>query len=341
MKRLLFVVCLSAGTTALCRAAPKWTDAEKRAEMFPVQTYFVGFVQENIGGDEPLAEVIERAKKNALAEMTGSIRANVRSVSAHRRSEVNYETNDEYTRNITLTADLEVVGAHTDYWHNKRRDEVYAIAYAERQKLGAYYRQLMMRRLNAAEDAVDIAEQHLRADSKGEAFRSYGKAKQEFKEAEQAQTLAAIVTQGGMTLGTDGFSDLRRRLASLNRELGQNFAVYIHSPNAAPAYDGVVAIIKKAFAEQGGALTYNRDEADYLLSIGGATRELGGAGQRIVYAEAEMEAELTDQKTGKVIYSSHSVKKSGHTSFALAGAEALKTAAETIAADLARYFADQ
>ncbi len=173
--------------------APAWIKYEKRATMFPSNSYILGFSSEINYYDLDVNELIDRCKENAKNELTESVKVSIKSVTVSGISNVNtgidQETYEYVKQSSVSFSNLDLAGLTTQHYYDKKEKVAYAITYAKRVEVINFYKQKISNGIRDLEVKKQFAEDMLKADMQEKALQSYFKCLTLFRDVEEAQSV--------------------------------------------------------------------------------------------------------------------------------------------------------
>ena len=122
---------------------PAWTDYYKRQNMYPEDQFLVGFVSGVNTNDEEagkLKSVYEAMAKDKLIQM---IQVEIETNNSLNISNVNGKSGEEFLSKSVSFSKANVSGLNTQSFYDRKKKEVFAIAYANKKELAFYYRNII------------------------------------------------------------------------------------------------------------------------------------------------------------------------------------------------------
>ncbi len=155
-------MCLLGASTLYAQNMPDWVDSDIRAMQYPATKYLVGYAVGNPNGNEDISRATERIKNAAQSNLLESIRVNMesntRSAVAAENINGQYYENESFLNATSKKSVAEIVGMKTESYYDKKAKTVYAFAYAKRDDVVAYHKNLISNNLSQAEGLLNTAQ---------------------------------------------------------------------------------------------------------------------------------------------------------------------------------------
>jgi disulfide oxidoreductase YuzD len=346
IKAAIFAIgaaCAMCNAAAAQGSAPDWIDANVRRMKFPIAEYVIGYAEISVPPNDSAESNTAIVRKNAMADLVGNMRSNVKTQSAMQTTEdTNYNVQTTFASSAAISSELEITNVQTEHYADSRQGILYAIAYAKRSDLAAYYQMQILLNLGSAQTMLQTAADLDGSGSKIQARKFCLKAKEHLTKTKEAREISAIAAPQ-----TTENPDIEKQYANLLlltetlwQSLLQNISVYVESSEdllgkpASIAADKVKAGLS---AVEWCTFAMNMEDADYALTITAEARQLSGQ-SKIVFCMANITAALVDLRSRKSIYNGVWEEKSGHISFENAGRDALTKAADKAAKEIINHF---
>ena len=197
LKLVFCTMCLLYAGTLFAQNVPDWMDSDIRAMQYPSKKYLVGYASGNINGNEDIGKGTERIKNAAQSNLLESIRVNMKSNtrSAITAENVNgqYYENEAFVNATEKKSVAEIVGMKTESYYDKKSKTVYAFAYAKRDEVIAYHKNLLMSNLSQAEGLLNTAQKLATQKDRSAAREECAKALAVFEKINESQSLLLAV----------------------------------------------------------------------------------------------------------------------------------------------------
>jgi hypothetical protein len=310
-------------------------DVQSRERDYPQHAYITGFAMDNLLPKETQEQAAARLKTAALGALAENIRVRIAATTiattvSDNRPHAYYEA-ETFIKEIATAADAEMVGVKTETHYNKRKNMLYAFAYADRRELIKYYTATIASDMQQIQGLVNMGAQWEQQHEKA-------KARKQYKDAEALLVKTAKAIDVSRALGASPSDDTWQ---ILYREVVQALArlellVYVNDSEElfGKPCDIVANKLKAELAQHGYQFTDDAARADFTLNIDATTRKIGNANDVIVFCYADVVVEWVDDYARKSIYKEEFSHKGGSTTFDRAGLEAMEEAASDIAATL-------
>lgn len=174
--------------TALAQK-PAWTDYYKRQSMYPEDQFLVGFVSGVNTNDEEagkLKSVYEAMAKDKLIQM---IQVEIETNNSLNISNVNGQSDEEFLSKSVSFSKANVSGLNTQSFYDRKKKEVFAIAYANKKELAFYYRNIIKSGQEDIEQKLTEGQQYVKKDDKENALKSFYEAMPVLMKIDEARTL--------------------------------------------------------------------------------------------------------------------------------------------------------
>lgn len=172
---------------------PDWVSFEQRKSLYPAEEFFKGFSLTDVGKSDNLGESLERAKENAISNLSNSVQVTVESISTLNTLEVNDELKQEFKENIASFSRVDLAGINTQTYHDKRKDRVYAFAFVKKDDLADYYLKQVSLKKNEIASKIEMADDFASSGQRGKALKSYFECKPLFTEIKEAQSMIILL----------------------------------------------------------------------------------------------------------------------------------------------------
>jgi hypothetical protein len=189
IKKLLIATLLFVGVANLTAQKPAWTDYYNRVEMFPENEYLVGFISGvNTKDDDPgkLKMQYETLAKDKLAQ---SIQVQIESNTSLNISNQNGKSDEEFLSKSISFSKANVAGLVTKSYYDRKKKEVFAIAYANKKELIFYYRNLIKSGIQKIKQKLNEGKEYAESGRKEPALKSYYEAMPYLTSIDEARAL--------------------------------------------------------------------------------------------------------------------------------------------------------
>ncbi len=187
--RILVAVFMFGAILNTIAQKPAWTDYYNRSEMFPDNEYLIGFMSgENTNDEEPgkLKSKFEILAKNKLIQ---SIQVQVESNTSLNISNVNGKSDEELLSKSVSFSRVNVSGLVTKSYYDRKKKEVYAIAFANKKELLHYYRNLIKSGIQNVRQKLGEGKKYAKSGKKESALKSYYEAMPYLTSIDEARVL--------------------------------------------------------------------------------------------------------------------------------------------------------
>lgn len=151
---------------------PDWVAKDFRNANYPEHSYLKGYVEiTDINKkyiDEEMKQVVDAAKAN----LTQSVKVQVKSVSTSNVSDYNGQIDDYFNQKTTSSSDLQLIGLQTESFYDKKTKKGYGLAYVNKNRMVEYYRSEIGKNVS---DITNIMDQSAGMQTKGDIKQAFKK----------------------------------------------------------------------------------------------------------------------------------------------------------------------
>ncbi len=151
---------------------PEWISKDFRNSNYPEHSFLKGYVEiidiNKKYIDEEMKQVVDAAKAN----LTQSVKVQVKSVSTSNVSDYNGQIDDYFNQKTTSSSDLQLIGLQTDSYYDKKTKKGYGFAYVNKNRMVEYYRSEIGKNVS---DITNIMDQSSGMQSKGDIKQAFKK----------------------------------------------------------------------------------------------------------------------------------------------------------------------
>ena len=322
------------------QTAPMWLDSDMRRLAYPDSTYFTGYVEGNLIGNERIDVATQRLKDAARVEALSTIRVQVKNTTSnHAMSEALYTSGGtfrqsmrEFATHTTTSVDVNIPGVLVDSWYNPDTKTIVAFAYLEKKSLVKQLENQIAVILDDVQLSLFRAKQLLTTGQKLEARNTAQTVMLQYMQLDELQKLLlavdANVTTETLRLPTS--YALQQQLETLLASLanGLNICIMMDATIFNAEYTDLLFELQGGLSPLGCTFLTDSWLADWVVKIEAYVRDYkhSNAGNYSAYfAYVDLKLTITNGKTGQCVYSNLFSEKGGHfTDFAHAAREAYK-----------------
>jgi hypothetical protein len=293
--------------------SPCWRNETCRLNSYPENEWYLGFAEDTLGYKANITESRSMLEQQARSKMAEGIRMDVSSrTETKTRSELRSgngfgsETiNRIFAGTIKITAEVELVNAFTDSYHDSNGKKLYAFAAVKKSDLAAYYAQMIELNLSEAMHGIALSKQLIELGKRNEALIKLSEAKRNVEATAQHKVLL---------LAVDAKTGIEHSQGERANELLKEIAIVQADAAVRIAKDAMVVFVagtesilqKKAniivpglqaiLYDNDVRTTENQEESGYILKIDANVCNLR-ADNNFHYANACVKVVLTNAKT--------------------------------------------
>lgn len=172
-KKISLVIIIFGFSILLFGQNPAWTDYYNRQNMYPENEFLVGFVSgmdilEN--NAEKQKSVYESMAKDRLVQ---SIQVEIETNTSMSIANVNGSSDEEFLSKSISFSKANVNGLSIKSYYDRKKKEVYAIAFVNRKELAYYYYNLINTGENDIEQKLKEGRQYIKKGDKENALKSF------------------------------------------------------------------------------------------------------------------------------------------------------------------------
>jgi hypothetical protein len=168
---------------------PSWTDYYKRQEIYPEKEFLMGFISGINSSDKDAAKLKSTYETLAKDKLIQSIQVEIESNNSLNISNVNGKSDEEFLSKSVSFSSANVSGLTTKSFYDRKKKEVFAIAYVNRKELAFYYRNLIKSGKENIEQKLAEGRQYAKKNDKENALRSFYEAMPSLNNIDEARVL--------------------------------------------------------------------------------------------------------------------------------------------------------
>lgn len=346
-----FALILLYVSLPLAAQTPDWYEAASRKVHYPPEAWYTGFVVGEQQKGEAIEDAYERMKNVARAELVASIRTSVQQdVSMHTQSDqrqtaegFDEQIQETYVTDTRITSGIsDIPGLKIETW-SKKDGTIYAFASIRRVSLGNQLIKRLTFSLTKAEDILEQTEQLAEEGKKVEALQMLQKGSQLLHEAEDAQSLLAVVDESAdeEMLQHAWLQTLQKRCNVLTAQLKNSVTVYLECnvDLFGEQLSAVEGDIRGELSQLNIAFVTSPEQSDWTIYVTAEAREynsrqFGTITSYTAYVNATVAVEKT--KSAQRIYETHMDAEKGTStvSYSVAAREAYRQLSPKIAKEI-------
>lgn len=328
---MIFFFMLAAANTSAQK--PEWiTDYNNYLK----GQYLTGFATNE--GNET-SDFIKDLKASAKSELIESIKVSIASAKELHKSESAGVFSEDFTSVTSTFANAEISGLKTEYYYDKAAKTGYALAYADKNEVKAYYKANISLLIQKIETSIANAQQFETNGNKGKAKKTFEEILPIFDELNFSQSLLiAIGSDDADSFQYQKMLVLKSNVMQAISRLQTAIIVFVKSKetNFGQSVNILAPKLKAELSAHGCSFTPTLQNADWTLTINASTRE-GNSVDGLCFSFLDAEISLVENRTGKEIYSNNFTNlKGGALDYNTAGRKAYETGLKQITDEIVK-----
>lgn len=188
-KKISFSLIFIVFSLTLFAQQPSWTDYYKRQNMYPENEFLMGFVSGINTTDEESGKLKSIYESLAKDKLIQSIQVEIESNNSLNISNVNGKSDEEFLSKSVSFSSANVSGLSTQSFYNRKKKEVFAIAYVNRKELAFFYRNLIKSGQENIKQKLVEGRHYIKKNDKENALRSFYEAMPSLNSIDEARVL--------------------------------------------------------------------------------------------------------------------------------------------------------
>ena len=215
MKRFFSLAIILLISISAFTQKPGWTDYYKRQNMYPEKEFIVGFVSGTNANNEDAAKLKSTYESLAKDKVIQSIQVEIESNNSLNISNINGKSEEEFLSKSVSISKANVNGLNTQSYYDKRRKEVFAIAFVNKKELAYYYRNIIKSSIEDIEQKLTEGRKYVKKENKENALKSFYEAMPLLNNIDEARVLLIALSRK-MYADVDGDKINRIKLELIN-----------------------------------------------------------------------------------------------------------------------------
>lgn len=187
-KLILFLLVTVFGVE-LYAQKPDWTDYYKRQQMYPESEYLVGFISGFNKNDEESGDIKLKYEMLAKDKLVQSIQVAIETNNSLDISNINGKSDEAFLSKSVSFSKANVNGLKAYSYYDRKKKEVFAIAFANKKELAFYYRNLISSGKTEIKQKLSEGKKYAEKENKEDALRSFYEAMPILKNVDEARVL--------------------------------------------------------------------------------------------------------------------------------------------------------
>lgn len=314
---ILLTVFLISIKTINSQSEPSWMIEGLRATQYPSSIYITGSAQDGINRNETVAEVTERVKNIARANLSEGILASIKSVSDSYSQSImvgdKESFKESFVSEIKVSTSLEINGIRVESY--VKNNIIYGFAYANKYEIIGYFKSNLNMQVQQIKGFIITAKELEGNNEKSKAKTEFNKSLPIFEDIKNAQgVLSALdenITDEHLKMQTT--MELYNDVVQANARLAQGIFIFINSDEA--LFDEKTSSLenhlKAILADNGCCFTPDEAIADWKINIVASSREHNYT-NKIYFSYVDAEVKLFKASSDKQVYENEFTQKGGH-----------------------------
>ena len=168
---------------------PAWADYYKRQQRYPDNEFLVGFVSGINNNDEDAGKLKTVYESMAKDKLIQGIQVEIESNNSLNVSNTNGKSGEEFLSKSVSFSKANVSGLNTQSFYDRKKKEVYAIAFVNKKELAYYYHNLIQSGIENIEQKLTEGRKYAKKGNKEEALRSFYEAMPYLNKIDEARVL--------------------------------------------------------------------------------------------------------------------------------------------------------
>ncbi|NQU31764.1 MAG: hypothetical protein HQ521_00880 [Bacteroidetes bacterium] len=188
-RKIYFIFILLGISLAILAQKPAWTEYNSRIEMYPENEFLVGFVSGVNTTDEEQGKLKTIYETIAKDKVIQSIQVEIESNNSLNISNVNGKSGEEFLSKSVSFSKANVAGLITQSYYDRKKKEVFAIAFVNKKELAFYYRNIIKASKEDVEQKLREGREYAKKGKKELALKSYYEAMPLLMNVDEARAL--------------------------------------------------------------------------------------------------------------------------------------------------------
>lgn len=188
-QKIILFLLVTIFSVELYAQKPDWTDYYKRQEMYPLSEYLVGFISGINTNEEDAGDLKVKYEMLAKDKLIQSIQVEIETNNSLDISNVNGKSDEAFLSKSVTFSKANVNGLKAYSYYDRKKKEVYAIAYANKKELTFYYRNLISSGKTEIKQKLNEGKKYSEKGNKEDALRSFYEAMPILKNIDEARVL--------------------------------------------------------------------------------------------------------------------------------------------------------
>ncbi|MFK5854699.1 MAG: hypothetical protein QM503_01125, partial [Bacteroidota bacterium] len=188
-KKFISVVLMMSFSFVLLAQKPSWTDYYKRQNMYPENEFLVGFISGINTNDKDAGELKSVYESLAKDKLVQSIQVEIETNNSLSISNKNGKSDEEFLSKSISFSKANINGLTTKSYYDRKKKEVYAIAFVNKKDLTFFYRNIIKSAQEDIEQKLVEGKRYVKKGDKENALKSFYEAMPYLLKIDEARTL--------------------------------------------------------------------------------------------------------------------------------------------------------
>ncbi len=224
MKRIATILCLTVFIHSLMAQSPEWIQKQQRNLKFPNSNYLTGYAENKNQQGEAEDVFLQKMKSYAQTDLVQGVQTTIESASTLNTREENSNFSQLFMLSSVSSSGMTIAGLAFETHYDKKAKTGYALAYADRGKVIANYKNKLSQLKTQCNQKLEQAKAAF--GNSAAQLKQLNSCLPLFREAEEAQSLLYAlnpsITESEMML--TAFSQLKTEVETLKAKLQTNVA---------------------------------------------------------------------------------------------------------------------
>lgn len=189
MKKTLLITIAFLFSVAAMAQKPEWADYYKRQQMYPDNEFLVGFISGTNNEDKDAAKLKTTYETMAKDKLIQGIQVEIESNNKMLITNENGKSSEEFLSKSVSFSKANVSGLNTQSFYDRKKKEVYAIAFVNKKELAYYYFNQIESGKGQIEQKLAEGRKYAKKGNKEEALRSFYEAMPFLNKIDEARVL--------------------------------------------------------------------------------------------------------------------------------------------------------
>ncbi len=188
-RKIFFVVAILCGVISSFAQKPSWTQYYERQNMYPEGDFLVGFVSGINTTDEDAGKLKSVYETMAKDKLIQGIQVEIETNNSLNVSNKNGKSDEEFLSKSVSISKANISGLTARSYYDRKKKEVYAIAFVNKKELTFYYRNLIKSGIEDIDQKLEEGQKYEKKGVKENALKSFYEAMPILSNIDEARAL--------------------------------------------------------------------------------------------------------------------------------------------------------